>query len=129
VFEVLIVHTSYWGSGKVRIFKRLFVGLNNSNKNSKFCWKKIKKLGKELRRTFPRTLKNLAKNFEDSFEVLAKFWPSFFNVLGQVSLMFLANFIDIFKDDSVSHTIRFSSLKFDSNVSSGKLTTEMTEQQ
>jgi hypothetical protein len=89
VFEVLIVHTSYWGSRKVRIFKKLFVGSNNSNKNSKFRWKKIKKLGKELQRTFPRTLKNLAKNFEDSFEVLAKFWPSF----GLVSSMYLAKFL------------------------------------
>jgi hypothetical protein len=79
-----------WGSGKVCIFKKLFVGSNHSNKNWKFRWKKIEKLGQELRRTFPRTLKNLAKNFEDSFKVLAKFWPSFFDVLGQDSSMFLA---------------------------------------
>ncbi len=88
-----LVVVRIWGSGKVRIFVKLFVCSNHSNKNSKFCCKKIKKLGQELRRTFPRTLKNLAKNFEDSFEVLAKFWPSFFDVLCQVSLMFLANLL------------------------------------
>jgi hypothetical protein len=36
------------GSRKVCIFEKLFVGSNHSNKNSKFCWKKIEKLGQEL---------------------------------------------------------------------------------